>query len=115
MTRSGGNLLTDKRADLLTDRRVVVTGGTGSFGRVILRPLLEGEVGVPAEVVVFSRSEATQHQMRLDFQHRRVATDDIVYEEGRHSRLHFQVGDIRDPASVVSLRAGATSSSTPRR
>ncbi|MFL5892057.1 MAG: polysaccharide biosynthesis protein [Solirubrobacterales bacterium] len=99
-------MLTDKRADLLTDKRVVVTGGTGSFGKVIVRRLLEGEVGVPAEVVVFSRSEATQHQMRLDFQHRRVATDEIVYEEERHSRLHFQVGDIRDPTSVVSLLRG---------
>ena len=99
-------MLTDKRGDLLTDKRVVVTGGTGSFGKVIVRRLLEGEVGVPAEVVVFSRSEATQHQMRLDFQHRRVATDEIVYEEERHSRLHFQVGDIRDPSSVVSLLRG---------
>jgi UDP-glucose 4-epimerase len=83
-----------------------VTGGTGSFGKVIVRRLLEGEVGLPDEVVVFSRSEATQHQMRLDFQHRRVATDEIVYEEERHARLKFQVGDIRDPGSVVSLLRG---------
>jgi len=88
---------------LLAGKRVVVTGGTGSFGKVIVRRLLEGEVGLPAKVVVFSRSEATQHQMRLDFQQRRVATDEIVYEEERHSRLHFQVGDIRDPSSVVSV------------
>ncbi len=91
---------------MLTDKRVVVTGGTGSFGKVIVRRLLEGEVGLPAEVVVFSRSEATQHQMRLDFQSRKVATDEIVYEEERHSRLHFQIGDIRDPSSVVSLLRG---------
>jgi FlaA1/EpsC-like NDP-sugar epimerase len=92
---------------LLAGKRVVVTGGTGSFGKVIVRRLLEGEVGLPAEVVVFSRSEATQHQMRLDFQHRRVATDEIVYEEERHSRLHFRVGDIRDPGTVVSVLRGA--------
>src|SRR3954452_22036446 len=103
MKRSGGNLLRDKREDLLTDKRVVVTGGTGSFGEVIVRRLLEGEVGLPAEVVVFSRSEATQHQMRLDFQTRRVATDEIVYEEERVSRLLFHVGDIRVQASVVSM------------
>jgi UDP-glucose 4-epimerase len=98
MTTSGGTLLAGKR--------VVVTGGTGSFGKVIVRRLLEGEMGLPGEVVVFSRSEATQHQMRLDFQHRRVATDEIVYEEERHARLKFQVGDIRDPGSVVSLLRG---------
>jgi UDP-glucose 4-epimerase len=88
---------------LLTGKRVIVTGGTGSLGQVLVRRLLEGEVGVPEEVVVFSRSEALQHAMRLSFQHRRVATDDIVYDEERHHRLHFRIGDIRDYAAVVSL------------
>jgi UDP-glucose 4-epimerase len=83
-----------------------VTGGTGSFGKVIVRRLLEGEIGLPEQVVVFSRSEATQHQMRLDFQHRKVATDEIVYEEERHNRLHFQIGDIRDFRSVISVLRG---------
>ena len=91
---------------MLSGKRVVVTGGTGSFGKVIVRRLLEGEMGLPRQVVVFSRSEATQHQMRLDFQHRRVATDEIVYEEERHNRLHFQIGDIRDFRSVISLLRG---------
>jgi FlaA1/EpsC-like NDP-sugar epimerase len=93
--------------DLLEGKRVVVTGGTGSFGKVIVRRLLEGELGLPSKVVVFSRSEATQHQMRLDFHHRRVATDDIVYEEERHFRLHFQVGDIRDRDAVTLLLRNA--------
>ena len=71
---------------------------------------------MPAEVVVFSRSEALQHSMRLSFQHRRVATDDIVYDEERHHRLHFRIGDIRDYAAVCHAAARApTSSSTPRR
>ena len=41
--------------------------------------------------------------MRLSFQHRRVATDDIVYDEERHHRLHFRIGDIRDFAAVCAL------------
>jgi UDP-glucose 4-epimerase len=41
--------------------------------------------------------------MRLSFQHRRVATDDIVYDEERHQRLHFRIGDIRDYAAVSAL------------
>jgi FlaA1/EpsC-like NDP-sugar epimerase len=88
---------------LLTGKRVLVTGGTGSLGQVLVRRLLEGELGLPAEVVVFSRSEATQHSMRLAFQHREVATDDIVYEEARHQRLHFRVGDVSNYPAVVSV------------
>jgi FlaA1/EpsC-like NDP-sugar epimerase len=92
---------------LLGGKRVVVTGGTGSLGQALVRRLLEGELGVPDEVLVFSRSEALQHTMRLSFQHRRVATDDIVYDEERHQRLHFRIGDIRDYAAVSSLLQGA--------
>ena len=36
---------------LLTDKRVVVTGGTGSLGQALVRRLLEGELGLPADVV----------------------------------------------------------------
>ena len=92
---------------MLSGKRVVVTGGTGSLGQVLVRRLLEGQLGVPAEVLVFSRSEALQHAMRLSFQHRRVATDDIVYDEERHHRLHFRIGDIRHYPAVVSLLQGA--------
>ena len=92
---------------MLDGKRVIVTGGTGSLGQVLARRLLEGELGVPEEVVVFSRSEALQHSMRLAFQHRRVATDDIVYDEERHQRLHFRIGDIRDYAAVSALLRGA--------
>jgi FlaA1/EpsC-like NDP-sugar epimerase len=88
---------------LLEGKRVVVTGGTGSLGQALVRHLLEGEMGLPAEVVVFSRSEALQHHMRLSFQHRRAATDDIVYDEARHQRLRFRIGDIRDYAAVCAL------------
>jgi FlaA1/EpsC-like NDP-sugar epimerase len=87
----------------LEDRRVVITGGTGSLGQVLARRLLEGEVGVPRQVVVFSRSEALQHAMRLSFQHRRVATDDIVYDEKRHQRLVFRIGDVRDRDALAAV------------
>lgn len=92
---------------MLTGKRVVVTGGTGSFGQVLVRRLLEGSVGLPEEVVVFSRSEATQHSMRLAFQHRQVATDDIVYEEHRHRRLQFRIGDVTNYAAISSVLRNA--------
>jgi UDP-glucose 4-epimerase len=88
---------------LLEGKRVLITGGTGSLGQVLARRLLEGDVGLPRQVVVFSRSEALQHSMRLAFQHRRVATDEIVYEEERHQRLVFRIGDIRDPGAVADV------------
>src|SRR5947209_1009403 len=89
--------------ELLEGKRVLVTGGTGSLGQVLARRLLEGDIGVPRQVVVFSRSEALQHAMRLAFQHRRVATDEIVYEEERHNRLVFRIGDVRDPGAVAAV------------
>jgi UDP-glucose 4-epimerase len=92
---------------MLTDKRVVVTGGTGSLGQALVRRQLEGDAGMPAEVVVFSRSEALQHDMRLSFLHRRVATDEIVYDEERHSRLRFRIGDVRDYEAVASVLDGA--------
>jgi FlaA1/EpsC-like NDP-sugar epimerase len=88
---------------LLTGKSVVVTGGTGSLGRVLVRRLLEGSMGLPDQVVVFSRSEASQHAMRLSFQHRDVATDDIVYREGRHNRLRFHIGDVSDYSAVAAV------------
>jgi FlaA1/EpsC-like NDP-sugar epimerase len=92
---------------MLSGKRVVVTGGTGSFGQVLVRRLLEGSIGLPEEIVVFSRSEATQHTMRLAFQERQVATDEIVYEENRHQRLHFHIGDVSNYPAVSSVLRNA--------
>jgi FlaA1/EpsC-like NDP-sugar epimerase len=68
---------------------------------------MDGELGRPAEVVVFSRDEAKQHAMRLAFQHRTVATDDVLYDEDERSRLHFRIGDVTDLTSVVNGLRGA--------
>src|SRR3954468_2524207 len=92
---------------ILSGKRVVVTGGTGSLGRTLVARLMDGELGRPAEVVVFSRDEAKQHAMRLAFQHRDVATDDVLYDEDERSRLHFRIGDVSDLTSVVNGLRGA--------
>jgi FlaA1/EpsC-like NDP-sugar epimerase len=80
--------------------RVLVTGGTGSLGKTVVRRLLQGRAGRPARVTVFSRDEAKQHEMRLSYLHRESATDDIIY---RHSQelLSFRIGDVRDPGAVA--------------
>ncbi len=92
---------------MLSGKRIVVTGGTGSLGRVLVGRLLSGELGRPAAVTVFSRDEAKQHAMRLEFQHRAVATDDVVYDESERSVLQFRIGDVCDYASLAAALRGA--------
>ncbi len=45
------------------DKVVLVTGGTGSFGKSFLE-ILNGEHN-PAKLIVFSRDELKQHEMRM--------------------------------------------------
>ena len=65
---------------LFEGKRILVTGGTGSLGQVLTRRLMTGAEGVPESVTIFSRDEAKQHYMRLDFMHRTAATDEVIFE-----------------------------------
>jgi FlaA1/EpsC-like NDP-sugar epimerase len=87
---------------VLKDKSVVVTGGTGSLGKVLVRRLLTGELGEPRQVTVFSRDEAKQHSMRLAFQRKRTATDEVIYHNFERL-LQFRIGDVRDPHSVATV------------
>ncbi len=84
---------------MLTDKRIVVTGGTGSLGKVLVKRLLTGEMGKPRQIIVFSRDEAKQHSMRLAFQHMRTATDEVIFHNFERL-LRFHIGDVRDLHSV---------------
>jgi FlaA1/EpsC-like NDP-sugar epimerase len=87
-------------AGLFEGKRILVTGGTGSLGQVLTRRLMSGSEGVPASVTIFSRDEAKQHYMRLDFMQRTAATDEVIFENSRQ-RLKFTIGDVRDYASLA--------------
>ena len=88
----------------LDGKRILVTGGTGSLGQTLVGRLLGGEMGKPAQITVFSRDEAKQHYMRLDFLHKKTATDDIIYENSQ-DLLNFRIGDVRDyPALLSAMR-----------
>lgn len=85
----------------LEGKRILVTGGTGSLGQTLIRRLLSGEMGRPAQITVFSRDEAKQHYMRLDYLHKEAATDDIIYKNSQ-DLLNFRIGDVRDYSAVVA-------------
>lgn len=85
----------------LEGKRIVVTGGTGSLGKVLVRRLLSGEAGVPSKVIVFSRDEAKQHEMRMHYRQMRAATDEIIYRNSEEL-LEFRIGDVRDYHSVAN-------------
>ncbi|HYG97513.1 MAG TPA: polysaccharide biosynthesis protein [Terriglobales bacterium] len=82
-------------------KRILITGGTGSLGKVLVRRLLRGDMGDPAKVIVFSRDEAKQHFMRMEYQHKIAATDEIIYRNFQQ-KLEFRIGDVRDFRSVAS-------------
>lgn len=84
----------------LEGKRILVTGGTGSLGQCVVRRLLGGELGRPAKIVVFSRDEAKQHNMRLSYLHKESATDEVIYRNFQ-DLLQFRIGDIRDYAALV--------------
>lgn len=81
-------------------KRILVTGGTGSLGQVLTRRLMSGVDGVPETVTVFSRDEAKQHYMRLDFMQRCTATDEVIFQNA-NEHLRFQIGDVRDQSSLL--------------
>jgi FlaA1/EpsC-like NDP-sugar epimerase len=59
----------------------------------------------PARIRLFSRDEAKQHDVRLAYQNRRVATDDVIYHN--YDRVvQFQIGDVRERTSIQAALQG---------
>jgi len=90
----------------LHDKRILITGGTGSLGKVLVRRLLTGEMGIPKKLIVFSRDEAKQHFMRVEYMQKKVVTDEVIYQK-LDQILEFQIGDVRDYHSVSSALRNA--------
>ena len=73
---------------MFTDKTLLITGGTGSFGTAVLKRFLNSDV---AEIRIFSRDEKKQEDMR-------IATGD--------KRVKFYIGDVRDFRSVDDAMHG---------
>ncbi len=91
---------------LFDNKTVVITGGTGSLGKVLTRRLLLGEAGTPKKIIIFSRDEAKQHFMRVEYQQKVKVTDEIIYHNFERL-LEFRIGDVRDYHSICSLLRNA--------
>lgn len=88
--------------NLFEDKTVLITGGTGSLGKVLTRRLLSGTSGTPKKIIVFSRDEAKQHFMRVEYQQKKKATDEIIYDNFQQL-LEFRIGDVRDYHALSSV------------
>ena len=90
---------------LFEGKRILVTGVTGSLGKVLTRRLLMGEHGTPAKVIGLSRDEGKQHAMRVEYQSRTLhVTDEVIYRNFEEL-LEFRIGDVRDyPCIAAALR-----------
>lgn len=73
---------------MFKDKKLLITGGTGTFGNAVLRRFLQTDIG---EIRVFSRDEKKQHDMRLEYNQR---------------KLKFYIGDVRRPESLQDAMSG---------
>ena len=79
---------------LFTNKTLMITGGTGSFGNAVLNRFLGTDIG---EIRIFSRDEKKQDDMRHAFQAKMPEVAD---------KIKFYIGDVRDLQSVKNAMHG---------
>ena len=79
---------------LFTDKVLLITGGTGSFGNAVLRRFLDSDI---REIRIFSRDEKKQDDMRHEFQAKMPEASE---------KIKFYIGDVRDLQSVNNAMNG---------
>lgn len=79
---------TEELTPYLDGKKVLITGGTGSFGNAVLQVLIKMEV---PEIRIFSRDEKKQDDMRNKF---------------KSPKVKFYIGDVRDYDSVADAMTG---------
>ena len=79
---------------LFTNKTLLITGGTGSFGNAVLNRFLKTDIG---EIRIFSRDEKKQDDMRHEYQ--------AKMPEVAH-KIQFYIGDVRDLQSCKNAMHG---------
>ena len=69
---------------IFSNKTLLITGGTGSFGNAVLKKFLNTDI---KEIRIFSRDEKKQHDMRIEFD---------------NPKIKFYIGDVRDLDSINS-------------
>lgn len=90
---------------IFSKKTILITGGTGSLGKVLTRRILSEEEGKPKKIIIFSRDEAKQHYMRVEYETKKNPTDEVIYNNFKRI-LEFRIGDVRDLQSVTSAIDG---------
>ena len=72
---------------MLNNKSILITGGTGFFGKNFVKYIYENYK--PEKVVVFSRDEAKQYEMKNEF------------SDKKYKRLKFFIGDVRDKDRLI--------------
>lgn len=73
---------------MFSNKTLLITGGTGSFGNAVLRRFLESDL---SEIRIFSRDEKKQDDMRKKY---------------NNPKLKFYIGDVRDYRSILNAVRG---------
>lgn len=73
---------------MFTNKTLLITGGTGSFGNAVLQKFIESDL---KEIRIFSRDEKKQDDMRKKY---------------KSNKLKFYIGDVRDFQSVINAVRG---------
>ncbi len=79
---------------LFTNKTLLITGGTGSFGNTVLSRFLHTDIG---EIRIFSRDEKKQDDLRHEFQSKMPETA---------HKIKYYIGDVRDLASLKNAMYG---------
>jgi UDP-glucose 4-epimerase len=86
---------------IFENKTILVTGGTGSMGKTFVHRVLTGELGTPRKIIVLSRDEAKQHDMRMAYLHKTVTTDEAIFRNFMNV-LEFRIGDVRNFDDICS-------------
>lgn len=90
----------------LKNKTVLVTGGTGSLGQKFVERVLSGEMGLPKKIIVFSRDESKQHDMRIKWMNTNKQSDNLIFNNFKRL-LEFRIGDIRNYDDIFAAAKNA--------